>query len=94
MESVQPLAFYSPDHPSPYTPNEAWSSGLTSADDVNRLGFIGVFDVNDGRLKDFETWIAATAPNAERIVMTTRRFTRGQPGPLITWKVYIAAPAK
>jgi 4-amino-4-deoxy-L-arabinose transferase-like glycosyltransferase len=94
MENIQPMVFYSPDHPSPFTPHEAWSSGLTSEQDVKRLGFIGVFDPADGRLPAFEKWVAETAPNAERIVMTTRRFSHGRAGPSITWNIYIAAPEK
>jgi hypothetical protein len=94
METIQPMVFYSPDHPSPFTPNEAWASGLTSLDDVKRYGFIGVFDATDERLPKFEKWVSETAPNAERIVMTTRRFTHGKAGPSMTWNVYIAAPGK
>lgn len=94
MESIQPMVFYSPDHPAAFTPNEAWSSGLTSLDDVKKYGFIGVFDPTDGRLPAFEKWVSETAPNAERIVMTTRRFTHGKAGPPMTWNVYIAPPAK
>ncbi|WP_284270963.1 glycosyltransferase family 39 protein [Bradyrhizobium iriomotense] len=92
METIQPMAFYSPDHPSPFTPHEAWSSGLTAAEDVKRLGFIGVFDPTDGRADDFDKWVKETAPNAERIMMTTRRFTHGRAGPAMTWNVYIAPP--
>lgn len=94
MESIQPMVFYSPDHPAAFTPNEAWSSGLTSLDDVKKYGFIGVFDPTDGRLPAFEKWVAATAPNAERMVMTTRRFTHGKAGPSMTWNIYIAPPQK
>ena len=94
METIQPMVFYSPDHPSPFTPNEAWASGLTSLDDVKRYGFIGVFDASDERLPKFEKWISETAPNAERMVMTTRRFTHGKAGPAMTWNVYIAQPGK
>lgn len=94
METIQPMVFYSPDHPSPFTPNEAWASGLTSLDDVKRYGFIGVVDTADERLPRFEKWISETAPNAERIVMTTRRFTHGKAGPSMTWNVYIAPPGK
>lgn len=94
METIEPLVFYSPDHPSPFTPGEIWSAGLTSPDDIKRLGFIGVFDPRDGRLPEFERWIAQTAPHAERMVMTTRRFTHGQAGPSMSWNIYIAAPAK
>lgn len=94
METIQPMAFYSPDHPSPFTPGEAWGAGLTSPEDVKRLGFIAVFDARDGRLPGFEKWVAETAPEAERVVMTTRRFSHGRPGPSMTWHVFIAGPAK
>lgn len=94
METIQPMAFYSPDHPSPFTPNEAWNSGLIAPEDVKRLGFVGVFDPTDGRLPAFEKWVAETAPHAERMVMTTRRFTNGKAGPAMSWNVYIAPPAK
>jgi hypothetical protein len=94
MESIQPMVFYSPDHPGAFTPNEAWSSGLTSLEDAKKYGFIGVFDPTDGRLPAFEKWVSETAPNAERIVMTTRRFTHGKAGPSMSWNVYIAPPEK
>jgi hypothetical protein len=94
MESIQPMVFYSPDHPAAFTPNEAWASGLTSLDDVKRYGFIGVFDPTDGRLPAFEKWDSDVAPNAERMVMTTRRFTHGKAGPSMSWNIYIAPPAK
>jgi 4-amino-4-deoxy-L-arabinose transferase-like glycosyltransferase len=94
MESIQPMVFYSPDHPAAFTPNEAWASGLTSLDDVKKYGFIGVFDPTDSRLPAFEKWVSETAPNAERMVMTTRRFTHGKAGPSMSWNIYIAPPAK
>lgn len=94
MESIQPMVFYSPDHPAAFTPNEPWSSGLTSLDDVKRYGFIGVFDPTDGRLPAFEKWVSEVAPNAERMVMSTRRFTSGKAGPSMSWNVYIAPPGK
>jgi 4-amino-4-deoxy-L-arabinose transferase-like glycosyltransferase len=94
MESIQPMVFYSPDHPAAFTPNEPWSSGLTSLEDAQRYGFIGVFDPTDGRLPAFEKWVSEVAPNAERMVMTTRRFTHGRPGPSMSWNIYIAPPAK
>ena len=93
-ETIEPLVFYSPDHPAPFTPGEIWTAGLISAEDVKRLGFIGVFDPADGRLGEFETWIAQNAPNAERLIMTTRRFFHGHPGPAISWKIYISPRAK
>lgn len=94
MESIQPMVFYSPDHPAAFTPNEAWASGLTSLDELKRYGFIGVFDATDERLPKFEKWISETAPNAERVVMTTRRFTHGKAGPSMSWNIYFAPPGK
>jgi 4-amino-4-deoxy-L-arabinose transferase-like glycosyltransferase len=94
MESIQPMVFYSPDHPAALVPIEAWDSGLTSRDDARTFGFIGVFDPTDGRLPAFEKWVSEVAPNAERIVMTTRRFTNGKAGPAMSWNIYIAPPAK
>lgn len=94
MESIQPMVFYSPDHPAAFTPNEAWASGLTSLEDGKKYGFIGVFEPTDSRLPAFEKWVSETAPNAERMVMTTRRFTHGKAGPSMSWNIYIAPPAK
>ena len=94
MDTIQALSFYSLDHPTPFTPGEAWSSGLMSAEDAKRLGFIGVVDEKDERLPAFETWIQKNAPNAERIVMSTRRFFQGHPGPGVSWKVFIVPPAQ
>lgn len=94
MESIQPLVFYSPDHPAALLPIEAWDSGLTSRDDAKKYGFIGVFDPTDERLPKFEKWVSETAPNAERMVMATRRFTHGKAGSSMSWNIYIAPPAK
>jgi 4-amino-4-deoxy-L-arabinose transferase-like glycosyltransferase len=93
-EVGEPMTFYSPDHPAPFTPGELWSSGLTSLAEAKRLGFIGICDTSDGRLPVCDAWMAANAANAERLTITTRRFFRGHPGPAISWKVYIAPPAK
>jgi 4-amino-4-deoxy-L-arabinose transferase-like glycosyltransferase len=92
-EIGEPMTFYSPDHPAPYTPGELWSSGLTSLDEARRLGFIGICDTTDGRLPGCEAWMAANAVNAERLTVTTQRFFHGHPGPAISWKIYIAPPA-
>jgi 4-amino-4-deoxy-L-arabinose transferase-like glycosyltransferase len=93
-EVGEPLTFYSPDHPAPFTPGEVWSSGLTSLEEAKRLGFIGVCDTSDGRLPVCEAWMAANGKDAEQVAITTQRFFRGHPGPAITWKVYIVPPAK
>jgi 4-amino-4-deoxy-L-arabinose transferase-like glycosyltransferase len=93
-EIGEPMTFYSPDHPAPFTPGEVWSSGLTSLAEAKRLGFIGICDTTDGRLPVCEAWMKQNAPNAEQVVMTTQRFFQGHPGPAIAWKVYIQPPAQ
>ena len=60
-EIGEPMTFYSPDHPAPFTPGEVWSSGLTSLEEAKRLGFIGICDTSDGRLPVCEAWMAANA---------------------------------
>ncbi len=93
-EIGEPMTFYSPDHPAPFTPGEVWSSGLTSLEEAKRLGFIGICDTSDARLPVCDAWMAANAQNAERLAITTQRFFHGHPGPAISWKVYIVPPAK
>jgi 4-amino-4-deoxy-L-arabinose transferase-like glycosyltransferase len=93
-EVGEPMTFYSPDHPAPFTPGEVWSSGLTSLEEAKRLGFIGVCDTSDGRLPVCEAWMAANGKDAEQVAITTQRFFHGHPGPAITWKVYIVPPGK
>jgi 4-amino-4-deoxy-L-arabinose transferase-like glycosyltransferase len=93
-EIGEPMTFYSPDHPAPFTPGEVWSSGLTSLEEARRLGFIGICDSTDGRLPVCEAWMEANAKDAEKMVMTTQRFFEGHPGPSIDWKIYIAPPGK
>jgi hypothetical protein len=92
-EVGEPMTFYSPDHPAPYTPGEVWSSGLTSLAEAKRLGFIGICDTSDGRLPVCDAWMAANAANAERLAITTQRFFHGHPGPAMSWKVYIVPPS-
>ena len=93
-EIGEPMTFYSPDHPAPFTPGELWSSGLTSLEEAKRLGFIGICDTTDGRLPVCEAWMEANGKDAEQLAITTQRFFHGHPGPAITWKVYIVPPAK
>jgi 4-amino-4-deoxy-L-arabinose transferase-like glycosyltransferase len=93
-EVGEPMTFYSPDAPAPFTPGELWSSGLTSLAEAKRLGFIGICDTSDGRLEVCQSWMAANAENAERLTITTQRFFHGHPGPATSWSVYIAPPAK
>jgi 4-amino-4-deoxy-L-arabinose transferase-like glycosyltransferase len=95
MDVAEPMVFYSPDHPAPFTPDEAWSSGLTTLEEAKRLGFIGICDTaTTWNLPACEEWMAKNAAKAERLVMTTQRFYRGHPGPSRNWKVYIVPPAK
>jgi 4-amino-4-deoxy-L-arabinose transferase-like glycosyltransferase len=93
-EMGEPMTFYSPDHPAPFTPGELWSSGLTSLEEAKRLGFIGICDTTDGRLPICEAWMKANGKDAEELAMTTQRFFRGHPGPTIGWKVFVVPPAK
>jgi 4-amino-4-deoxy-L-arabinose transferase-like glycosyltransferase len=93
-EVGEPMTFYSPDHPAPFTPGELWSSGLTSLEEAKRLGFIGVCDTTDGRLPLCEAWMRENGKDAEQLAITTQRFYRGHPGPAISWKIYIVPPAK
>jgi len=93
-EVGEPMTFYSPDHPAPFTPGEIWSSGLTSLEEAKRLGFIGICDTTDGRLPVCDAWMTANGNNAERLAITTQRFFHGHPGPAISWKIYIVPPAK
>jgi hypothetical protein len=93
-EVGEPMTFYSPDHPAPFTPGEVWSSGLTSLQEAKKLGFIGICDTTDGRLPTCEKWMKDNAPDAEQVVMTTQRFFQGHAGPSIAWKVFISPPGK
>jgi enoyl-CoA hydratase/carnithine racemase len=88
------MTFYSVDHPAPLTPGELWSSGLTSLEEAKRLGFIGICDTSDDRLPACEAWMKENAPDAEQLVITTKRFFKGHAGPSTAWKIYIQPPAK
>jgi 4-amino-4-deoxy-L-arabinose transferase-like glycosyltransferase len=93
-EVGEPMTFYSPDHPAPFTPAEVWSSGLTSLEEARRLGFIGICDTTDYRLPTCEAWMEANAQNAERLAITTQRFFHGHAGPSTLWKIWMAPPGK
>jgi 4-amino-4-deoxy-L-arabinose transferase-like glycosyltransferase len=93
-DTGQPVTFYSPDHPAPLTPDEPWSSGLTSLEEARRSGFIGICEIGDWKLEKCEAWMKAHAANSEHMVITTRRFFPGMPGPATAWNVYIVPPAK
>jgi hypothetical protein len=89
-ELGEPMTFYSPDHPAPLTPGEVWSSGLTSLEEAERMGFIGICDTGDSRIHDCEIWMGQHAANGERLDLETRRMYHGKPaGPVVKWKAWI-----
>ena len=90
----QPVTFYSPDHPAALTPDEPWSSGLTSLEEARRSGFIGICEVGDWKQEKCEAWMKVHAANGDRIVVTTRRFVLGMPGAASVWNIFIVPPAK
>src|SRR5437899_5780561 len=86
-EVGEPMTFYSSDHPAPFTPGELWSSGLTSLEEAERLGFIGICDTSDARLPVCEAWMAENGKDAEQLAITTQRFFHGHHAPAISWKI-------
>jgi hypothetical protein len=90
----QPVTFYSPDHPATLIPDEPWSSGLTSLEEAKRSGFIGICETGDWKLEKCEAWMKTHAANGERMVVTTRRFFLGVPGPATAWNIIVVPPAK
>jgi 4-amino-4-deoxy-L-arabinose transferase-like glycosyltransferase len=94
VELGTPMTFYSGDHPAPLTPWEDWTAGLTSIEEARRSGFIGVCDPTDGRAPICEAWMAANAPDAERLTVPTQRLFRGTEVSNIAWKVYIVPPPR
>jgi 4-amino-4-deoxy-L-arabinose transferase-like glycosyltransferase len=89
----QPVTFYSPDHPAALTPDEPWSSGLTSLDEAKRSGFIGICETGDWKLEKCEAWMKQHADNGERMVITTRRFFHGSAGAATAWNIIVVPPA-
>ncbi len=86
-EIGEPMTFYSPDHPAPFTPGEIWSSGLTSLEEAKRLGFIGICDTTD--------WTVAGLRRLDGGERAERRASRRSrrsasstaiPVPSVTWK--------
>ena len=93
-DTGEPITFYSPDHPAPLTPDEPWSSGLTSLEEAERSGFIGVCETGDEKLEKCEAWMKLHAADGERMVITTRRFILGVAGAATVWNVVVVPPAK
>ncbi|QND74459.1 glycosyltransferase family 39 protein [Tardiphaga robiniae] len=92
VDVAEQMTFYSPDHPLPLTPYEPWPSGVTSMAEAKRNGFIGICMVGDWKFDRCEAWMKDNLPNAERIVMSTRRFFKGNVGTTTRWNVYVVAP--
>ena len=90
----QPVTFYSPDHPAVLAPDEPWSSGLTSLEEANQSGFIGICETGDWKLEKCEAWMKVHAINGEHMVITTRRFFLGAPGVATVWNIFVVPPAK
>jgi hypothetical protein len=88
-----PMTFYSPDHPMPLTPNEIWSSGLTSLDEAKRYGFIGICEVGAWKQQECDAWMKQNAAESEAMVITTQRFFRGSPISATAWNIYVVFPA-
>src|SRR6202011_4669637 len=88
-EVGEPMTFYSPDHPMPLTPNEIWSSGLTSLDEAKRYGFIGICEVGAWNHTTCDAWMKRNAADGEEMVITTRRVFRGFASAATAWNVYV-----
>jgi hypothetical protein len=89
----EPMTFYSPDHPLPLTPNESWSSGLTSLDEAKRFGFIGICEVGGWNQPACDAWMKQNAAGGDEMVITTQRFFRGSAIAATAWNVYVVTPA-
>jgi hypothetical protein len=61
-------------------------------EEAKRNGFIGICLVGDWKFERCESWMKDNLPNAERIVMSTRRFFKGNVGTTTRWNVYVVAP--
>lgn len=94
VDVADQMTFYSVDHPLPFVPNEKIGSGLLSLDEAKRAGFVGICDPTDTRFAACEDWMKENAASAERVVISTRRFFRGQAGVSSRWHVYFVAPAR
>jgi len=89
----EPMTFYSPDHPMPLTPNETWSSGLTSLAEAKRYGFIGICEVGAWNQQACDAWMKLNAAGGEEMVITTRRVFRGSASAATAWNVFVVLPA-
>ena len=86
------MAFYSPDHPTPFAPNEP-SAGLITLAEAKHSGFIGICDPTAPDHAECTAWMKINAASAEQMILTTRRFFQGKPQPAMHWEVYIVPPS-
>jgi hypothetical protein len=93
-EVVEHMAFYSPDHPAPYTPGELWTAGLTSLEEAKLIGFIGICDPSDPRVPTCRSWMNANAVGVKPATITTHRSFFGVVGSSSVWEVYVVPPAE
>lgn len=94
VEISELMPFYSPDRPAALAPGDRQPSGIVTPDSLKRTGFIGVCATGDIFAEICEAWMAANAPGAERISMTTRRYFDGRPGPVGHYRVVIVPPGR
>ena len=90
----QPVTFYSPDHPAPLTPDEPWSSGLTSLDEAQALGLHR--HLRNRRLEAGNMRGVDEGPCRQCRAHGDHHppVLSGDAGPATTWNVYIVPPAK
>lgn len=87
------MTFYSPDHPTPLAPEDP-PSGLITPEEANRSGFIGICDKGGPFYQQCDAWMKANATRGDRIIITTRRFFHGKPGPAVNWEIHFVPPAE
>lgn len=87
------MTFYSPDHPTPLAPEDP-PSGLITAEQADRSGFIGICDKDGPFYRQCDAWMKAHATRGDRIIITTRRFFNGKPGPAVNWEIHFVPPAE
>jgi 4-amino-4-deoxy-L-arabinose transferase-like glycosyltransferase len=85
------MTFYSPDHPTPLPPEEP-PSGLLTVADAQRTGFIGICDAGGPFHRQCDAWMKANVTRGDHIIITTRRFFHGKPGPAVNWEIYFVPP--
>lgn len=94
IDTADQMTFYSPDHPLPLTLYDEGGSGLLSFAEARRDGFIGVCELGTWNIDRCQAWMKENAADAERMVITTRRYFRGQVGVSSRFEIYLVPPKK